>query len=225
MPIRRESFCDRPQPGMMPTRACVSAKRALVEAINKSQASASSNPPVMATPLTAPITGFPHCSTASTGLSSAESALAAPRLAVSAPSSLRSSPAVKARVPAPVSTTARTAASAATCRITAASSRRSAPDSAFIASGRLRVTIATGPSRRRSTRLLMPSTPVESPSAAQDRSTLLAPHAGGPPPRSGAGRAVQPLSAKRIAGASWCAPSTSIHNPRSPTCAAPSASR
>ena len=39
-------FCDRPQPGMMPTRACVSAKRALVDAISTSQASASSKPPL-----------------------------------------------------------------------------------------------------------------------------------------------------------------------------------
>ena len=47
----------RPQPGMMPTRAWVSAKRARSDATRKSQASASSKPPVMATPLMAPITG------------------------------------------------------------------------------------------------------------------------------------------------------------------------
>ena len=46
-----------PQPGMIPTRAWVSAKRARSDATRKSQASASSKPPVMATPLIAPITG------------------------------------------------------------------------------------------------------------------------------------------------------------------------
>ena len=43
-----ESFCERPQPGVIPTRAWVSAKRALVEQISTSQASATSNPPVIA---------------------------------------------------------------------------------------------------------------------------------------------------------------------------------
>jgi hypothetical protein len=57
MPIRRESFCESPQPGMMPTRACVSAKRASVDAISRSHASASSKPPVTATPFTAPMMG------------------------------------------------------------------------------------------------------------------------------------------------------------------------
>ena len=57
MPIARESFCERPQPGMMPTRACVSAKRASLDAISTSQASASSKPPVIATPLIAPMIG------------------------------------------------------------------------------------------------------------------------------------------------------------------------
>ena len=53
IPIIRLNFCDRPQPGTMPTRACVSAKRALLLAISTSQASATSNPPVIATPLIA----------------------------------------------------------------------------------------------------------------------------------------------------------------------------
>ena len=47
----------RPAPGMAPTRAWVSAKRARSEAIRKSQDRQSSRPPVTAGPLTAPITG------------------------------------------------------------------------------------------------------------------------------------------------------------------------
>ena len=42
----------------MPTRECVSANRARSDAIRKSQASASSKPPVTATPLIAPMSGF-----------------------------------------------------------------------------------------------------------------------------------------------------------------------
>jgi len=112
MPISRDSFWLSPQPGITPTRAWVSANRAFSLAIIMSQASATSNPPVMATPLIAPITGLRHDSIALAGLSEGSVALAAPRPRV--PSSLRSSPAVKARVPAPVSTTARTELSAST---------------------------------------------------------------------------------------------------------------
>ena len=46
-----------PPAGMTPTLAWVSAKVARSEAIRKSQPRASSNPPVTAGPLTAPITG------------------------------------------------------------------------------------------------------------------------------------------------------------------------
>src|SRR5215471_15872372 len=58
MPIARDSFWLSPQPGMMPTRACVSAKRASVDAISTSQPSASSKPPVIAKPLMAPMMGI-----------------------------------------------------------------------------------------------------------------------------------------------------------------------
>ena len=57
-PMRCASSTVRPQPGMTPTRACVSAKRARSEAMRKSQFSATSKPPVTATPLTAPISGL-----------------------------------------------------------------------------------------------------------------------------------------------------------------------
>jgi hypothetical protein len=49
---------------------------------------------------------------------------------------------VNARVPAPVRMTTRTLSSASTARIAFASSMRSACDSAFIACGRLSVTVA-----------------------------------------------------------------------------------
>ena len=57
-PTASASSTVRPHPGMMPTRAWVSANRARSDAIRKSQLRASSKPPVMATPLIAPITGL-----------------------------------------------------------------------------------------------------------------------------------------------------------------------
>ena len=48
----------RPQPGITPTRVWVSPNLACSLAIRKSQLSASSNPPVTATPLIAPISGL-----------------------------------------------------------------------------------------------------------------------------------------------------------------------
>ena len=47
-----------PAPAVRPTRGSGSAKRALSEAMMMSQASAISNPPPIATPFTAAITGF-----------------------------------------------------------------------------------------------------------------------------------------------------------------------
>ncbi len=145
IPIVRDSFCDSPQPGIIPTLAWVSANRAFSDPINTSQAKASSNPPVIATPLIAPTTGLRHCSTALTGLAAGWLALAAP--SPSLPNSSRSSPAVNARVPAPVSTTARTRSSRSSAIIASASAARKSRDSAFIADGRLSVTSATGPWR------------------------------------------------------------------------------
>ncbi len=141
--MARDSFCDRPQPGVMPTRAWVSANRALVEAISTSQARASSKPPVMATPLIAPITGLEKVSIALTGLAAGSMALAALMPRGSDPSSFRSSPAVKARSPAPVRMATRTSGSASRATKASARAARRALDMAFIASGRLRVTVAT----------------------------------------------------------------------------------
>ena len=56
--MRCASSTVSPQPGITPTRACVSANRARSDAIRKSQPSATSNPPVTATPFTAPISSF-----------------------------------------------------------------------------------------------------------------------------------------------------------------------
>ena len=139
--MKRESFCDRPQPGVMPTLAWVSAKRALVDAIRMSHASASSNPPVMATPLIAPMTGIGISLKAKTGLVAASRSLAGPR--PDSPSSLRSRPAVKARSPAPVTIRAWMLRSSLTSWQAAQSSLRNAFDNAFIASGRLSVIVAT----------------------------------------------------------------------------------
>ena len=57
-PIACGSSTVRPQPGITPTRVWVSPNLARSEAIRKSQLSASSKPPVMATPLIAPISGL-----------------------------------------------------------------------------------------------------------------------------------------------------------------------
>ena len=47
-----------PPPGMIPMRACVSTNRARSDATRNVHWSAISRPPVAATPLIAPITGF-----------------------------------------------------------------------------------------------------------------------------------------------------------------------
>ena len=56
-----------PQPGMRPTFACVSAKRARSDATIMSQASAISSAPVTHTPFTAAIVGRVHARTARVG--------------------------------------------------------------------------------------------------------------------------------------------------------------
>ena len=84
---------------MIPTLAWVSANRARSDATRKSHASATSNPPVIATPLIAPISGVV---TAGIGPRTVDSSPAAPVSASASPrvlpSSLRSSPAQKRRV-------------------------------------------------------------------------------------------------------------------------------
>ena len=129
----------------MPTRAWVSAKRARSEATRKSQASASSKPPVTADA----VDGADHGVAASAGAGPRCVAGAAPSAGRAgapppAPSSFRSSPAQKAGS-APVRTMASTSSSASSVARPAVGSavRRAAVRGALRASGRLRVTVAT----------------------------------------------------------------------------------
>src|ERR1051326_201603 len=142
IPIKRGSFWLSPQPGRIPTRACVSANRPCGEASSRSQASATSNPPVIATPLIAPMIGFGHASIARV-TSSADSiaSLGCTCSRASPPSSFRSIPAQNA-LPAPVRITAPTASSRETSANAATIALRSSLDSAFIDCGRLSVSVA-----------------------------------------------------------------------------------
>src|SRR5262249_18853544 len=107
-----------------------------------SQASASSKPPVIATPLTAPMIGFGHAAIAAMTLAPPVLApLASAGFADSPPISLRSRPAQKA-FPAPVKMTAPTESSRVTSANASTSAWRSSVDSAFIACGRLNVSVA-----------------------------------------------------------------------------------
>ena len=146
MPIKRGSLWLSPQPGRMPTRACVSANFARLEAMIMSQARASSKPPVTAWPLTAAMMGPSKDAIASTTPLWAPSVI---RSASLCPSSLRSKPAQKAR-PAPVRTATRIAGSAWISRKASVIAARSALESAFIESGRfsVRLAIASFLSRR-----------------------------------------------------------------------------
>jgi hypothetical protein len=122
-------------------RACVSAKRACGLASRTSQASASSNPPVTAGPLIAPITGPEKRSRAATGSRAATPLSPSPRDPRPEPSSFRSRPAQKAR-PAPVRTSTLTAGSSSSWSMTAASCAIRSRDRAFKACGRFSVTTA-----------------------------------------------------------------------------------
>ena len=125
---------------MIPTRACVSAKRARSEATRKSHVSATSKPPVTAAPLMAPITGL---LVSGKGRISASASLATTwRTSRSVLRLLRSTPAQKAGS-APVSTMASTSSRASQAAIASGSAAVSAGSSALRASGRLRVTTAT----------------------------------------------------------------------------------
>ena len=130
----------RPQPGWIPTRACVSAKLARSEATRKSQLSASSNPPVTATPLMAPMTGL---ETGRKGSHPRSSRVSPPRRrGPSPPSSLRSTPAQKAGS-APVRMMTSTDSSRSRLSMAVGRAPRRAAFNAFRTAGRLRVTVAT----------------------------------------------------------------------------------
>ena len=182
-PMAAGSSTVRPQPGMMPTRAWVSAKRARSEATRKSQARATSKPPVIATPLIAPMTGVAMVGNGPLSLASPGVALppspsarlllpptaALPTAPASdsasgppAASSLRSMPAQKAGS-APVRTMARTSSRSSSSWRVVGSAFRSARLSALRASGRLSVTVATGPSISTSTMSSGTATPPRRP--------------------------------------------------------------
>ncbi len=136
---------------MIPMRAWVSANAARSDATRKSHASATSKPPVMATPFTAPMSGV---SIGGTGPRPAVVSPAAPVSPSAAPSvaasSFRSSPAQKAGS-APVSTMAATESSASSSPMVCQSALRSSVLRALRACGRFRVTVATA--SLRSTRI------------------------------------------------------------------------
>ena len=136
-PIRRESFCDSPHPGSIPTRTCVSANRASSLAYKKSQPRASSKPPVTAAPLTAPIMGFLQVRIATESGDSVPNPSSVKTL-LSLLSSDRSTPAQNA-FPAPVITITAVSSDASAAFIASISSRVSARFNALFALGLLRV--------------------------------------------------------------------------------------
>ena len=130
-PIASASSTVSPHPGMMPTRACVSAKRARSEATRKSHVSATSKPPVTAAPLTAPITGL---AVSGNGRISSSSLRTMWRTSESVVSAFRSTPAQNAGS-APVSTMASTSSRASHAAIVSGSAAVSAGLSALRDSG------------------------------------------------------------------------------------------
>ena len=133
-----------PHPGITPTRAWVSPNLACSEAMRKSQFSASSNPPVTATPLIAPMSGFLRAGKGPrtpSALGRPSAPVPAPRLSPVEPSSLRSSPALNAGS-VPVRMMTSTSSEASACFISCGRSLRTSVESALRAEGRLRVIVA-----------------------------------------------------------------------------------
>ena len=135
---------ESPQPGITPTRAWVSPNLACSDAMRKSQLSASSNPPVTATPLMAPMRGLTNLgkgprTPSALGVPSAP--VPPSKLLEASPSSLRSSPAVKAGS-APVRMMTSTSSRVSASFMSSASSRRTSLLRALRAPGRLRVMVA-----------------------------------------------------------------------------------
>ena len=134
----------RPQPGITPTRAWVSPNLAFSEATKKSQLSANSNPPVMATPLTAPIRGLSSNGNGPrtpSELGRPSAPEPDPRLAPVEPSSLRSSPAQNAGS-LPVKMMTSTSSDAFACFISCGKSFKTSNDRALRAAGRFKVIVA-----------------------------------------------------------------------------------
>src|SRR5215213_3537118 len=115
--------------------------------MRRSQAKASSNPPAIALPFNAAITGFLVSSVTSNTLRSTCPIGGRNVCWLSSPSriSLRSAPAQKACSPVPVSTTTRTLSSSSALSNASDSVFRSAAESALRRSGRFRVSTRIGP--------------------------------------------------------------------------------
>jgi hypothetical protein len=143
-PMAWGSSTVSPQPGITPTRVWVSPNLARSDATRKSQLSASSKPPVTATPLIAPITGLVRRGNGPrtpSRLRLPSAPVPPPRLEPSEPSSFRSSPAENAGS-APVRISTSTPSSASACRIRSGSSASTSVERALRASGRLSVIVA-----------------------------------------------------------------------------------
>src|SRR5882757_70862 len=142
-PICRGSRCTPPASAARPTRGSGSAKVAFSEAMIRSQASAISNPPPIATPLTAAMIGL---SQSKREVSPAKPPLSVPRLPPAA-CHFRSLPAQNALSPAPVTMATHWSGSAEKSSNTLLSSKCASICSALNTSGRDRVIMVIGPLR------------------------------------------------------------------------------
>ncbi len=142
-PIWRGSRCRPPASAARPTRGSGRANIAFSEAMMRSQASAISKPPPMATPLTAAMIGL---SQSKREVSPANPPLSQPRLPPAA-CHFRSLPAQNALSPAPVTIATHCSGSAEKSSNTLFSSKCASVCSALYTSGRDSVTIVIGPLR------------------------------------------------------------------------------
>ena len=144
-PTRRARRWVPPKPGMTPSATSGWPNFALSAATMKSQASASSQPPPRAKPLTAAIHGLAECSTAWPRLPPISAnvwASAGPRSFISA----MSAPATNALLPAPVTTTTRMSSASSSSAAAWVRSAMTRLDSALSAASLRMVTMARCPS-------------------------------------------------------------------------------
>src|SRR5260221_8144267 len=142
-PICRGSRCTPPASAARPTRGSGRANVAFSEAMMRSQASAISKPPPMATPLTAAMIGL---SQSKREVSPAKPPLSQPRFPPAA-CHFRSLPAQNALSPAPVTIATHCSGSAQKSSNSLFSSKCASICSALYTSGRDSVTIVIGPLR------------------------------------------------------------------------------
>src|SRR5436190_3704013 len=142
-PICRGSRCNPPATAARPTRGSGNAKIAFSAAMMRSQASAISKPPPMATPLTAAIISL---SQSKREVSPANPPLSQPRFPPAA-CHFRSLPAQNALSPAPVTIATHCSGSAEKSSNTFCNSKWASVCSALYTSGRDSVTVVTGPLR------------------------------------------------------------------------------